>query len=180
MMISPPPLMPVPCLGVLPLTPEKEADQRIRVIEGAMKWIGTPYHQQADILGSGIDCSMQLVRAWVDAGIFEPFDPRPYPPNWHMHQSEERYLAWMETLAVETTDPIPGDIRLMTFGRCYSHAGIILDNNTMLHAHQRTGKCCMSNLHEPWVVYFNPRAKNPRPRPTKHFNIWAKIRQVYE
>lgn len=179
MMNSPLPAMPTPRPGIVPITPEKEAAQRAAVLKEAMSWIGTPYHQQGDIKGvdGAVDCSMLLVRAWVDSGMMEPFDPRPYPPNWHMHQSEERYLAWMQGLANETTDPKPGDIMMMTFGRCYSHSGILVDSNTIVHAHQKTGKCCMSNLHEPWIVYFDRMGQ--RKRPLMYFDIWAKYREVY-
>lgn len=176
-MISPAAIMPIPALGILPLTKEKEAEQRLRVITECKKWIRTPYHQQSDKIGAGVDCSMILVRAWVDAGIFEPFDPRPYPSNWHFHQDEERYLEWMETLAEETITPQPGDIRLMTFGRCYSHSGIITRPGVMLHAHQRTGMCCESDMSENWVTYFDKGGT--RIRPFKYFDIWAKIRKVY-
>ena len=175
MMNSPPPKRVAPMPGVLPLTPEKEANQRAAVVRESLKWLNTPYHQQADIIGAGVDCSMLLVRAWVDAGIIEPFDPRPYPPNWHMHQSEERYLGWMETLAVETETPQVADIRLMTFGRCYSHSGILVSPTSMVHAHQRVGMCCLSDFHESWLVYFD--TKGTRLRPTKYFDIWARLRE---
>lgn len=178
-MNSPPPFQPTPCHGVLPITPEKEFNQRVAVVAEARRWIGTPYHQMADILGGGVDCNMLLVRAWVDAGIFEPFDPRPYPSNWHMHQSEERYLGWMECLAQEIqTPPQSGDIRLMTFGKCFSHGGIYEDGpHRIIHAHQQTGKCCVSDVKESWVQYFG-RGRSGVMRPTKNFSIWAKLREM--
>lgn len=176
---SPPPIMPTCRDGVLPLTAEKEHKQRLAVRDEARKWIRTPYHQQADIVGAGVDCSMLLVRAWVDAGIFEPFDPRPYPPNWHMHQSEERYLGWMQTLASEIPEGQAqiADIRLMTFGKCFSHSGIITRPGVMVHAHQKCGVCCESDVFETWIKYFDRTGK--RLRPTMHFDIWAKIREVH-
>lgn len=177
-MISPPPIQPTPRAGVLPITPEKEYNQRQAVLAEAKKWIGTPYHQMADVLSGGIDCNMLLVRAWVDAGIFEPFDPRPYPSNWHMHQSEERYLAWMEMLALEIdTQPQVCDIRLMTFGKCFSHGGIYETPTRMIHAHQSTGFCCASDTKEAWVQNFG-RGHSLRKRPTKNFDIWAKLKAL--
>ena len=66
---------------------------REKIIAEARSWIGTPYHNCADVKGVGVDCGMLIVRVFVDLGLVPPFDPRPYPRDWHMHNSdEERYL----------------------------------------------------------------------------------------
>ena len=65
---------------------------REKVVAEAKSWIGTPYHNCADVKGVGCDCGMLLVRVFVDLGIVEPFDPRPYAHDWHLHRGEERYL----------------------------------------------------------------------------------------
>jgi cell wall-associated NlpC family hydrolase len=176
-MDSPKPFMPLPEPKALPLTAEAEELQRKAVVTEALKWVNTPYHQQADILGAGIDCSMLLVRAWVDAGVFKPFDPRPYPPNWHLHHSEERYLHWMEALAVEVETPRAGDIALFQFGRCFSHGGIMITPTQVVNASVLHGTTCISDMHEPWLVYFDKRGT--RKRPTKFFDVWAAIHRQY-
>jgi len=51
---------------------------REKIVAEARSWIGTPYHNCADIKGVGVDCGMLLVRVFVDLGLVEPFDPRPY------------------------------------------------------------------------------------------------------
>ena len=41
-------------------------------------------HNCADIKGVGVDClGMLLVRVFVDLNLCPPFDPRPYPVDWH-------------------------------------------------------------------------------------------------
>lgn len=74
-----------------------EAAQRAAIVREARSWIGTRYENCADVKGrnGGVDCGMLLVRVFVDCGLCAPFDPRPYPPDWHLHRSEEKYLGFV-------------------------------------------------------------------------------------
>jgi cell wall-associated NlpC family hydrolase len=98
---------------------------RAEVVAAARAWIGTPYHNCADVKAVGVDCGMLLVRVFVDLGLVEPFDPRPYSPDWHLHRSEETYLGHLLARAQRVVEPEPGDVVLFRYGRCYSHGGII-------------------------------------------------------
>ena len=98
---------------------------RAAVVAAAREWIGTPYHNCADVKGVGVDCGMLLVRVFVDLGLVEPFDPRPYAPDWHLHRSEEKYLGHLLARARRVARPEPGDIVLFRYGRCYSHGGVV-------------------------------------------------------
>jgi cell wall-associated NlpC family hydrolase len=113
-----------------------ESLQRTRVVTEARSWIGTPYHNCADLKGAGVDCGMLLVRVFVDGGLCPPFDPRPYPVDWHLHRSEERYLGFIFEHAAEVAQPGPGDVMVMRYGRCYSHGGIVTGTAplTLVHA----------------------------------------------
>jgi cell wall-associated NlpC family hydrolase len=102
-----------------------EAEQRAAVIAEARRWIGTPYHNGADVRGAGVDCGMLIVRVFVDTGLTPPFDPRPYPPDWHLHRGEEKYLGFIFAHCAEVTQPEPGDVVVFRYGRCYSHGGIV-------------------------------------------------------
>lgn len=101
------------------------SQQRQKIVAEARKWIGTPYHDNGDIRGVGVDCGMLLVRVFVDLGLVPPFDPRPYPRDWMMHNDEEKYLGWVKDACGEVETPQPGDIAVFRFGRCYSHGGIV-------------------------------------------------------
>ena len=185
MMDSPAPFMPIPTPACLPLTAEREASLRDVVVREALSWSGTPYQQLADVKGpdGGIDCSMHLVRVWVDSGLVAPFDPRPYPPSWHMHQSEERYLHWMEAVAVEVAAPQPGDIAIFRFGRCFSHGGIVLPGGRIVHAMMQHGVCSVSDLHEAFLAKERPDGKARlkwADRPRKFFDVFAGIRRWAE
>jgi NlpC/P60 family putative phage cell wall peptidase len=117
--------------------------QRLIVAE-AEKWLGTPYHHQGDILGVGIDCAMILVRVFCDLGLVPMIDPRPYPPDWHLHQSGERFLGWVQKYATRVHQPEPGDVPLFRFGRALSHGGIVCEvtptDAYMIHANMDAGK----------------------------------------
>jgi len=192
---SPLPHAPIPKGAVVgPLSPEREKLQRQMVILEALKWVGTPYRSNQDVLGAGIDCAMLLVRAWVDAGVFEPFDPRPYPSEWHLHHSEERYLAWLIEFAVEVPEELaqPGDIIVYRFGRCFSHGGIILDAQHIIHAFIREEQCNVIERFNTELLYMQeapqtpPRVEGPKQptrlllpdRPRKCFDVWAKLRAL--
>ena len=118
------------------------------VLDNARSWIGTRYHHASDIKRTdgdpgGVDCAMFLVRVFVDAGIVPPFDPRPYPPDWHLHRSAERFLGWIAEFADPAAIPAPGDVALFRFGRCVSHGGIvetIEPEPIMIHADMKAGQ----------------------------------------
>lgn len=111
--------------------------QRAAIVAEARSWIGTPYHNCADIRGVGVDCGMLLVRVFVDTGLCPPFDPRPYPVDWHLHRSEERYLGFIFDRARETVSAQSGDVMVLRYGRCYSHGGIVVNVRplTIVHAY---------------------------------------------
>lgn len=145
---------------------------RADLIKRAYGWVGTPYRQCSATVGAGVDCSMLLVRATVEAGIFEEFDPRPYPATWHLHRSEERYLAWLNDLGEEVTTPKPGDVVAWRFGRCFSHGGLISEPGYVIHAWARSGKCLRT---EDWTLGLAHMADGS-PRPVKYFDIFARAR----
>lgn len=103
--------------------------EREAVAAQARRWIGTPYHHAADVLGAGVDCGMILVRAFVDAGLIAPFDPRPYPADWMMHRDEERYLDLVGRFAARELGPgeapRTGDVVVWKHGRTFSHGAIV-------------------------------------------------------
>ena len=109
---------------------------RSKIVAEARSWIGTPYHNCADVKGVGCDCGMLLVRVFVDLALVAPFDPRPYTHDWHLHRGEERYLGALFARASHVVSPQPGDVMLFRVGRCYSHGGIVTRENplTLVHA----------------------------------------------
>lgn len=133
------------------------------VVEEARKWVRTPYHHQADVLGAGVDCAMLLVRVYVACGLIPDIDPRPYSPDWHLHRGEEVYLNSILKFADPVEEPLPGDIAAFKFGRCVSHCGIVAEWPLIIHAYRD----------ERMVVYSDVSRS---PRLLEHFVGWYRIR----
>jgi NlpC/P60 family putative phage cell wall peptidase len=141
------------------------------IVAAARDWIGTPYHPCADVRGAGVDCGMLIVRVFVDSGCCPPFDPRPYPPDWHLHRSEERYLGFVrrncrERGAEEAAEP--GDIVVFRFGRCWAHGGIVTKATplTLVHAFSPAG--CVLEEEVARNAMLSAPARAPRV-----FSAWA-------
>jgi hypothetical protein len=146
-----------------------DSAERAAVVAAARRWIGTPYHPGADLFGVGVDCGMLIVRVFVDCGLIAPFDPRPYPQDWHLHRSEEKYLGFVLARCAETHAPQPGDLALFRWGRCYSHGGIVSVGAPLavVHAFQPAGRVVEETL-----------ARNARlaeaARAPRFFSPWVK------
>ncbi len=113
--------------------------QRAAVVAEAEKWLRTPWHHGARVLGAGVDCGQLLVAAYAGAGLVESFDTGPYPPDYMLHQSDELFLAMVQRWLVETDRPLPGDVAIWKYGRCYSHGAIIKAWPIVVHAYRPEG-----------------------------------------
>lgn len=112
---------------------------RQHIIRVAMEWMGTPYHHHARIKGVGVDCVQFLVAVFEECQLVSVVVDG-YAQDWHLHRSEEKYLDGIQQYAKETTTPEPGDIAVFRFGRCVSHAGILLpDISTVIHSFSGSG-----------------------------------------
>jgi cell wall-associated NlpC family hydrolase len=148
---------------------DSEANERAAVVAAARSWIGTPYHNCADIKGVGVDCGMLLVRVFVDTGLCPAFDPRPYPVDWHLHRNEERYLDFIFDRAFEVGEPQCGDVMVVRYGRCYSHGGIVTGMKplAMVHAYFPAGRVLEEAIGQNSVL--SDISRQPR-----FFSYWAK------
>jgi NlpC/P60 family putative phage cell wall peptidase len=112
---------------------------RAAVVAEAVTWLGTPYHHRGRIKGVGTDCAMLLAEVYHRAlpDLVPELKPEDYPPDWHMHRSAERYLAWVERFAREFAvidRPAPADVVLYRWGRCLAHGAIVVEWPLVIHA----------------------------------------------
>lgn len=123
------------------------------IVAEAMLWLATPYHHQARVKGVGVDCGMLLCEVFEQCGLVPHIDPRPYPADWHLHQPEQKYLAWVLDYCDQVETPQDGDIALFYFGKCISHAGIIVDveNMMMIHAYMKSGVVLQDMKQKSWL-----------------------------
>lgn len=112
---------------------------RDRIIAAARGWLGTPYHHQGRVKGAGVDCLTLLLEVFEEAGVLPHIETPDYPHDWHFHRGEERYLAGLDRHAHPVATPQPGDVAMFRFGRCASHAAIVVDWPTVIHAYYRQG-----------------------------------------
>jgi len=110
---------------------------RHSVCEIARSWIGTPYHHTGRIKHVGVDCAMFPLEVYREAGLISEVPIPFYPPDWHLHRSEEIYLGAVQKLASELRGfevPRSGDFVLYHFGRTWSHGAIVLEWPLIIHA----------------------------------------------
>lgn len=112
---------------------------REAVIAEARSWLRTPYHHMGRVKGAGVDCLTLLAEVYHAAGVIPAIEIPYYPPDWHLHRSEERYLAGLTAYAREITPPAPGDIALFKFGRCFAHGVIVTEWPAVIHAWHHLG-----------------------------------------
>ncbi len=104
---------------------------RVRIVEAARLWVGTPYRHQASLRGEGADC-LGLVRGvWRETIGAEPDVPPPYRPDWAEVGGEETLLSaarrWLREIPVGRARA--GDVLLfrMAPGCPAKHCAILSD-----------------------------------------------------
>lgn len=123
---------------------QEEQKLREAIVAEAYSWLRTPYVHQANVKGAGVDCAMLLVEVYRAVGIVgADLDPRPYEPEWYLHQGEERYLDGIASFAYPVEQPLPGDIQVFRFGRTAAHGAIIVSDELMLHAYRPHRNVCL-------------------------------------
>lgn len=132
------------------------------IVAEALSWCGTPYHHAAGVKGVGVDCAMLPLRVFQALGaIPADLDPRPYPPDWMLHRSEEIYRGWVERFADPVESPAPGDLVLFRVGRCLAHGGIVIGDGVMVHADLHAGcveRCDIRRWHDRLGGYWRFRS----------------------
>ncbi|HEX3429553.1 MAG TPA: NlpC/P60 family protein [Rhizomicrobium sp.] len=156
-----------------------ETEERARVCAIAKTWIGTPFRDQGNVKGpnGAVDCAMMLVAVFQEAGLLDPaYDPRPYPPQFHLHRGEERFLKAIDGIiaarargAEVSRAAIAGDVIVYRVARCFSHGGLVIENEHLIHAYYRSQRVAVSSLHEIELACL----PDGKPRPFKLFDLWA-------
>jgi len=123
-------------------------NKREQIVQESLTWLSTPYHHASRVKGGGVDCAMILIEVYSELGLIDNFTPNYYPMDWALHRSEEMYLENILKYATETKTPQIGDIAVYKFGRCISHAGILINETEIIHAYLRAKKVTISRIDE--------------------------------
>lgn len=154
-----------------------EEAQRARVVALAKSWANppTPYHHAAAIRGQGVDCATLLHAVFKEAGMLGDVVLPPYSHQWHVHRDEEKYTDFIRQFAPEVTGraPLPGDIVVWRFHRCFAHGAIVTDWPRIVHAFLRVG-CIEDDAEQNQMLAFvSERVPTQgQPRPMKIFSFW--------
>lgn len=103
-------------------------------MRAAEAWLGTPFAHRQRSLGAGVDCVQLLIAVYEAVGLVRDVALPKYPPDWFLHQHDERYLEGIRRVAVSVDRPEPGDIALFRVGRSVAHAGIVTAWPEIIHA----------------------------------------------
>lgn len=147
------------------------------MVAEARRWLGTPYHHRAALLGVGVDCALLLREAFAGAGLIDTFDPGNYTGDWHLHRGEEKYLATVEAYATlissESNTSIdqlpeelyfdPGTILLWQVGRTFSHSAMVTRWPFIIHSY------LPANMVEEVDVRHTPMSA----RPMRAYSYWG-------
>ncbi len=146
-----------------------EQEQRELIVKTAKEYLRTPYHPAGRVKGVGVDCLTILSCVWEDAGLL-PRVPIPhYSPEFMLHRSDEQYMTGLLNYTHEVETPQPGDIALWKFGRCFSHAAIVVEWPLVIHAY--VGRTVQYEDVEK-AEWLSKIGSNPRP--VKFFSFWGK------
>lgn len=109
---------------------------RAAIVAEARSWIGTPYHHGGRVKGVGCDCGTLIAGVYERTGIIAPGEIDPYPPDWHQHRTDERYLGIIlgHGHEIPAGAKKPGDVAMWKFGLTRSHGAIIVDWPLVVHA----------------------------------------------
>ena len=146
--------------------------ERAAVVAEARAWLRTPYHHMGRVKGAGVDCATLLAEVYARAGAVPTGrDSEFYPPDWHLHRDAERYLGFVIEHAREIAgDPLPADIALWRFGRCFSHGAIVIDWPVVIHAYAGKGCILEDASRARWLSQIGER-RGSQPRPVKFFRL---------
>ena len=160
--------------------------ERAAVIAEARSWLRTPYHHMGRVKGAGVDCATLLAEVYARAGVIAPVVIPFYPPDWHLHRDAERYLGFVLEHARELRfashdgsrledsalagAPLPADLALWRFGRCFSHGAIVVEWPLVIHAYAGKG-CVLEDVERArWLGEIGERGAT-RLRPVKFFRL---------
>lgn len=113
------------------------AEQRSAIVAEAKTWLGTRWHHHQCVKGAGVDCANFVMAVYVAVGMAKEGSGSQYaryPSDWMLHRSEELMLECAATYGSRVEAPLPGDVAIWKYGRCFSHAGIVVDWPVIIHA----------------------------------------------
>lgn len=121
---------------------------RAAIAAEALTWCGTPFHDCAGVKGVGCDCVHLLEGVYKACGRALDFKMPAYPPQWHLHRDEPRFLQGIARYARKVERPDLGDVVMMRFGRHAAHGAIFVGEQRIVHADATVGQVTIGDLRQ--------------------------------
>lgn len=119
---------------------------RAAVIQEALSWIGTPFHDCSCVKGAGVDCVNLTAAVFMAVGLVPRVEIPSYKPQWFEHRDEPLFLHGIASYAHQVNVGLAGDIAMFNYGRHAAHAGILVDERTIVHAFKPMGFVTKASL----------------------------------
>jgi len=150
-------------------------DWRDRIVAQARTWLGTRWHHNARVKGSGVDCGQFIIACFIEAGLVANFETGQYPADWMFHQESERFLGWVTQYLDEVPAPLPGDVAVWKYGLCYSHGAVVVDWPQVIHSYRREGGVVAGDATKGEVAREHLPGGGSAPREVRFFSIAGRL-----
>lgn len=120
---------------------------RIEVVHEARSWLGTPFHHQGRLKGTGVDCAGVIVGV-LSALEISTVDVQGYGHRPDTRQLEQLCHAHLTEVGLE--DALPGDVLLITIDHAPQHMAFMTDIG-MLHAYAQRRKVVEHIIDQDWT-----------------------------
>lgn len=119
----------------------EEVIRKIYLLEAAESWLNTPFVPHAKVKGAGVDCVHLCAEIYMACGALKKFDPPGYSIDGGSHCKQSKVLQWVIESGrfVSVGIPQAGDLLCFRMGGVEHHVGIVLNEDTFIHAEQNIG-----------------------------------------
>lgn len=143
---------------------DEEID-RHRAVAEALTWEGTPFHDCSKLKGVGVDCANYIYEVYRNCGLVDPDYVVPeYTAQFLLHSDKELFLEIVELFCRQVTDrgPLPGDLMMYRYGRCFSHGALVTSWPKIIHARKLAGRVLQGDaVADQDLLFVRPRFARP-------------------